>query len=45
MADAANARRVAAAGFDGPVLAVPDERLFERRARAGRRARRPTTPR
>ena len=45
VADERDLDLVAASGFDGPVLAVPDERLLDARARRGGGASRTTTPR
>ena len=44
VADARDLDLVSASGFDGPVLAVPDERLFERTSRWRRATSRTTTP-
>ena len=45
VADARDLELVTASGFDGPVLAVPDEALFDATPAAGRASGRPTTPR
>ncbi len=45
VADERDLELVSAAGFDGPVLSVPDESLFEADPAPAGRARRPATPR